>query len=312
MIPRIVDKVVDVHRARVDRVPGHWWHRAAIGAVIVGVAAGASAQQPAPRYADEAKREVRRMQDDLRGAALVGSGDELAIATPDGRIRPLSRNGCIPPMTKGGLIKIDCTMLDGPAYYFDASTRAMIESCSFWSPEAKRCPPKGWPVDVPGCDAELPQSITGSWRLYALPGAGGFSKLDNGWTMTLNGEAITFAVNGRATLQRSYEVLERRDGRYSLEISDARSARTRIDLELAPCGLFVESEEFCDAFCKNFAAEVGVPTEQEIREVARRITGEPNGESLERIVAALRQSVEQGPRPLFLERAFFTAASSEP
>lgn len=58
----------------------------------------------------------------------------------------------------------------------------------------------------------------------------------------------------------------------------------------------------------NFAADVGVPTEQEIREVARRIAGEGNGESLERIVAALRESIEQNPRPLFLERAFFTAA----
>lgn len=307
VMPRIVEAVSDVRRPSVADAPRQWRYKAVIGAVLVSIAAGAGAQAAPPRYADEVRRMLQPHEDELRRSTLVGSDDELALATPDGELRPLTR-GCVPPVTKGGLIKVDCTVSDGPAYYFDASTRAMIESCSFWFPDPKRCPPKQWPVDVPACDATIPDRINGTWRLYAIPGAGGFSPIDDGWTMTLTGESMTFVFSGRAPLERSYEVLERRDRRYSLEISDTRFAKTRIDVELAPCGLFVESEEICDAFCENFAAEVGVPTEQEIREVARRIAGERNGESLERMVTALRASIEQGPRPLFRERAFYTTA----
>ena len=297
-------------RPCVSRGAGRLRHRAGIGAVIVCIAATANAQPAAPPGVEAVERVQQEYQDQLRRSTLVGSGDDLAIALPNGELAPLRREGgCLPPVTRGGLIKIDCTVSDGPAHYFDASTRAMVESCSFWFPDPRRCPPKQWPVDVPGCETEVPQGITGTWRFYAIPAAGGFSAVDNGWIMTLTDESITFTFDGFAPLQRSYTVLEHGDRRYALEIRDARSAATRVDVELAPCGLFVESEATCDAFCENLADDVGAPTptEQEIRELARRVTGTQNDESLERMVAAIRESIEQGPRSIFLERAFFTA-----
>jgi hypothetical protein len=137
--------------------------------------------------------------DRLRRSHLVGSDDSLAIEMPDGeRISVARRGGCLPPVFKAGLIKVDCTPTDGPAHYFEAATRAMVESCSFWFPEPKRCPPRQWPAEVPGCDGAVSQSITGSWNIYALPSAGGFYPIDSGWTMTLTERSISFDFGGLA------------------------------------------------------------------------------------------------------------------
>jgi hypothetical protein len=275
--------------------------------VIVGIATAVSAQQPSPPSQEEIERIQQEYQDELRRSTLIGADDDLAIELPNGDLIPVGRGrGCLPPLTRGGLIKVDCTPFDGPAHYFDESTRAMIESCSFWFPDPRRCPPKQWPVAVPGCDAEIPQSITGTWRFYAIPTAGGFSPVDGGWTITLAAESITFDFTGSAQVERSYAVVEQENQRYSLEIRDDRSARTLVDFELAPCGLSIESEGICDAFCENFADEVGVPTDEQIRDIARRIGGGQNDELLERIVATIRESIEQGPQPIFPKRAFFT------
>jgi hypothetical protein len=286
-----------------------------MGAIAVGMAAAAGAQQAVSPDLEAVEREAQRRQQEylerLRRSTLVGVDDGLAIELPDGELIPLGRRGgCMPPVARGGLVKVDCTVWDGPAYYFDASTRAMVESCSFWFPEPRRCPPKQWPVDVPGCDAALPQSITGTWKLYAVPAAGGFSPVPNGWTMTLTDESITFAIDGFAPVRRAYVLLERAERRYALELRDALSATTRIDVELAPCGLFVESERICDAFCENLADEVGVPTAEDIREAAGRMSGGQSEESIERMIAAIRESIEQGPQPIFLERSFFAAESA--
>jgi hypothetical protein len=125
----------------------------------------------------------------------------------------------------------------------------MVESCSFWFPDPNRCPPKEWPIETPGCDGQVPPGITGAWTLHALPTAGGFSPIGGGWTIRLSDNSITFDLSGSAKLERSYAVLEQDDQRFSLEIRDDRSARTVVDVELAPCGLFIESEAVCDAFC---------------------------------------------------------------
>lgn len=274
--------------------------------VIVGIATAVSAQQGSPPSQEEIERIQQEYQDQLRRSTLVGPDDDLAIEFPNGDLIPVGRaRGCLPPLTRGGLIKVDCTPFDGPAHYFDESTRAMIQSCSFWFPDPSRCPPEQWPIDVPGCDAQVPQSITGTWRFYATPTAGGFSPVDGGWTITLLDESITFDFTGSAQVERSYAVVEQDNQRYSLEVRDDRSARTLVDLELAPCGLFIESEGVCDAFCENLADEVGVLTDEEIRDIARRIGGGQNDESLQRIVATIRESIEQGPYPIFPKRAFF-------
>jgi hypothetical protein len=281
-------------------------HRGYIAAGILGIAAAASAQQtPAPSQA-ETERAQQEYQDQLRRSTLIGLDDGLSIELPSGEVIPINRgSGCLPPQKRGGLIKVDCTPLDGPAHYFDESTRTMVESCSFWFPDPKRCPPKPWPVDVPGCDAELPLSITGTWRYFALPSAGGFSSVDRGWTMTLDGRSITFDFGGFAKIERSYSVVQGDKQRYSLEMRDDRSAKTLVDFELAPCGLFIESEGICDAFCENLADELGVPTDDQIRDIAQQIGGGQDEKSLEQIVATIRESIEQGPQPIFPKRAFF-------
>jgi hypothetical protein len=280
-------------------------HRSHISAVIVCIATAASAQDTPPQGREEVGRIQQEYQDQLSHSKLIGENDNLAIELPNGKLISVRReSGCMPPLTRGGLIKVDCTLLDGPAYYFDASTRAMVEPCSFWFPDSSRCPPKQWPVEVPGCSAEVPQSIRGTWRFYAVPTAGGFSPVNGGWTITFADKFITFNLGDSIQIKRAYAVLERKNYQYSLELRDDRSEKTLVDLELASCGLFIESRGVCDAFCKNFAEEVPVPTEKQIQEVARRIGG---GQNADEIVGAIRRSIEQGPQPIFPERAFFVS-----
>src|SRR5262245_621624 len=137
-----------------DKVPSHKGQRAAaelgvmrhrthISALIVSFAAAASAQDISPRTPDEIARVQQEYRDQLRSSTLIGEDDNLAIKTPNGDLISVRReSGCLPPLTRGGLIKVDCTLLDGPAYYFDESTRRMVEPCSFWFADSVRCPPK--------------------------------------------------------------------------------------------------------------------------------------------------------------------------
>jgi hypothetical protein len=303
----------------IDRTPSHirlctaaklrrYAARALISALISGIATAASAQNAPPPSQEEIARAQQEYQDQMRRSRLVGEDDKLAIELPNGDLISVRREGgCLPPVTRNGLIKVDCTPFDGPAYYFDASTRAMVEPCSFWFADSARCPPKRWPVDVPGCDATVPQSVTGTWRFYAVPTAGGFSPVNGGWTMTLTDRSITFDLNDSVRIERRYGVVRQENRRYSLELRDDRSAKAVVDLELASCGLFVESEGVCDAFCRNFADEVGAPTEEQIQEMAKRISDSQNGDSAEPIVAAIRESIAQGPQAVFPKRSFFVS-----
>jgi hypothetical protein len=86
--------------------------------------------------------------------------DDLSIELAPGDLIPVGpKHWCMPPLTRNGLIKVDCTPFDPPAYYFDESTRTMVEACSFWVPDPKRCPPKQWPIDVPGCEGHIEQGL---------------------------------------------------------------------------------------------------------------------------------------------------------
>jgi hypothetical protein len=272
---------------------------------IVGIATAGRAQQAPPTTEEEIDLIQQAYQDQLRRSTL-SLDDDPAIELPNGDLIPVGReHGCLPPQTRAGLIKVDCTLFDGPAHYFDEATRAMIESCSFWFPDPRRCPPKQWPLDIPGCDAAVPKRITGTWRFFAIPTAGGYSPVEGGWTITWADESITFDLARSTQVERSYAVVEQDSPRYTLELRDERSARTLIEVELAPCGLFIESEGICDAFCQNLATEVGVPTDEQIRDIAGRIGEGQSDESRERIVATIRESIERGPRSIFLKRAFF-------
>jgi hypothetical protein len=219
----------------------------------------------------------------------------------------------LPPVSSGGVIKVDCTPLDGPAHYFDESTRAMIESCSFWFADPKRCPPKQWPLDLPDCDGTVPQGITGIWRFYAIPAASGFFPTTGGWTMTLAEGSMSFDFYGTVPAERSYTVVEQSDRRYALEISDDSSATTAIDIELAPCGILVEANAVCDAFCENIGGEVGAPTDAQLRSMVANSFGDSVDEdTLERILETIRESEQpQQPQPLFPARAYFRDLSGD-
>jgi hypothetical protein len=275
------------------------------------------AQELGPRDQQEIEQQNERMRREyaerLSRSRLVGSADTLAIEMPDGeRISVARKAGCSPPVSRGGVIKVDCTPTDGPAHYFDESTGAMIESCSFWFPDPKRCPPNRWPVEVQGCDGAVPQDITGTWRFHALPSAGGFSSVNGGWTMTLADGSISFDFPAFAQVVRSYTVIDRRDRRYTVEVEDAAAATTTLDIELAACGMLVEANAGCDAFCENMASEVGTPTEEQLRAMLAKSLPESVDEAtLARIVESAKSQQRQDPRPLFPERAFFRAVTND-
>jgi len=132
--------------------------------------------------------------------------------------------------------------------------------------------------------------------------------------MTLADGSITFDLYGFAKVERSYTVVERDEQRYSLEIRDGLT-ETAIDIELAPCGLLVEGQGVCDAFCKNIASEVGTPTDAQLREiVARRLGDRFDLDTLERILESIpdaEQRQQQKPQPLFPERAFFLEVTND-
>lgn len=265
-----------------------------------------SAQQPLSANQLEIER-IRDYLQSLRRSRLVGSNDSLAIEMPDGKLSSVARTaGCAPPLSRGGLIQVDCAGLDdGVVYYFDESTRAMIEVCGTWFDDQKLCPPPQWPIEVPDCDGAVPENITGAWRFYALPGSDGFYPVTAGWTMTLDENSLWFDFYGVAQVARSYTGVVTGDRRYALEIKDARSATTAIQVELAQCGMIVEADGVCDAFCENLADEIGTPTEQDLRTVVRRALGDNVDEAtVDRILADAAKTRPQQPQTVFPARAF--------
>ena len=269
---------------------------------VVAIAVGSDAQHSTAQNQEESRPQTG---DRLAGSRLVGTNDDLAMELPNGELIAFySATGrwCLPPVARGGVIKVDCTVEDGPAYYFDESTRALIEACSFWFPDLNRCPPKEWPIEVPDCDGALPEGIAGTWRFAALPGAGGLSSVDGGWTMTLADGAIHFDFHRGAPIARSYVIVDHVGQRYSLELRDPLSDTTTIDVELAPCGLLIDAADACDAFCNNMNDEVGRPTDEQLREM---LADRFDANTIERLLAIVRDEAERGPRPLFPPRSYF-------
>jgi hypothetical protein len=228
-------------------------------ALLAGAAPETSAQQ-APSL-EETIDQLRRDIDPWRRSRLVGAGDSLAIELPGQEpISVAPSAGCAPPLSRNGVIQVDCPSLndDGVVYYFDEATRAIIEQCVAFRGDPRRCPPPQWPIEGQSCDGTVPPSITGTWRFYALPGTDGFYPLVGGWTMTLREGSMLFDFPGLARLVRSYTSVAASDGRYTLEIKDARAATTAINVQLAQCGMLVEGAGVCDGFCRNVAAEFGI------------------------------------------------------
>ncbi len=123
--------------------------------------------------------------------------------------------------------------------------------------------------------------------------------------MTLDENSLWFDFYGVAQVARSYTAVVTGDRRYALEIKDARSATTAIQVELAQCGMIVEAAGVCDAFCENLADEIGTPTEQDLRTVVRRALGDNVDEAtVDRILADAAKTRPQQPQTVFPARAF--------
>src|SRR5687768_4558095 len=114
--------------------------------LLLGLASEASAQ-PAPSVEQEVARVQQENADRWRRSRLVGAGDSLAIELPGGELISVAPKGCAPPLSRGGVIQVDCAGGDdGVVYYFDEVTRAMIEPCGDRLADPKRCPPPRWPI----------------------------------------------------------------------------------------------------------------------------------------------------------------------
>ena len=292
-----------------------WFSRLAAFAFI-GFVMSADSQEDAGQLQEKFDRIQQEHQDQLRRSRLIGSGNDLAIEMPNGELSYFrDMAGCGPPVSRGGTIQIDCTILDGPVYYFDESTREFIEVCSFWFPDPRRCPPKQWPIEVADCDGAIPPGISGTWRFHATPTFRGFRPSDGGWTMTITEASILFDFYGFSQVERSYSVTHSDDLRYEVELQDESSETRVLRIEPGPCGFFVESDAECDEFCRNLAEELGTPTDEELREVVTRSLGEKlDVTQLEWVLSHLPNEAERrqrDPQPLFPERAYFLKVTGD-
>lgn len=298
----------------------HRWSRlVGIGTIALyclcfGMAVGFVTESSAQNAQEDIEEVRQEYADRLQRSRLIGPPNDLAIELPNGELISIGRgNGCAPPVLRAGVVQVNCTAFDGPTYYFDESTGAMIEACSLWFPEPKRCPPRRWPIEVSECDGTVPRDIVDTWRLYAVPGATGFHPTDGGWTMTLGEGTMTFDFYGVAEAERSYAVVARDGPHFSLELRDSSSETTTIELQLAPCGLLVEADAVCNAFCENIARDAGTPTDEQLREIiANSLGNEADPATLEQILRSIPNEAarrQQQPQPLFPERAYFRRAS---
>jgi hypothetical protein len=219
--------------------------------------------------------------------------------------------GCLPPEIKNGMAQINCSLSDGPVYYFDESTREIVQICS-WLSDAENCPPRQWPIEAPGCDGRVSTDILGTWRLSSYAGPSGFSPVggrgpsgawpnDGGWSMTIAADSIAFDIYESAQIERPYAVVAQDDQRYVLELRDDFGETETIDIELAPCGLVVEAEAACTSFCQNMHNDVPFET---VREIVLKLTaGRLDDDLVEEMLSRASDTTQR--RSFFPVRSYF-------
>lgn len=154
----------------------------------------------------------------------------------------------------------------------------------------------------------------GTWQLQGYVYAnGGIRPVNSSRIITLADDSITFGFTDMPEqVERSFSILAEGAQRYELELRDRTRETTAITTELAPCGILIESEGVCDAFCENVASEFPVPTDEQIREAIVNQMGDHfNDEVIEQIYAQVRESIAQGPQPLFREHSFFVRVTDD-
>ncbi len=243
----------------------------------------------------------------------VAIADEIYTVKRGGEVIDVtSIHRCFPPQTRNGIVRINCSAFDGPVYFFDESTRENISICPFWGcdllddDEKKQtcrteCPPKQWPLEVPDCDKQFVESILGTWRLESTVSPGGLAKNHGGWSMTIAADSMLFDFYKIVQIERSFAVIHNKNRQYILEQKDETGETETINIKLMPCGLMVDSEAVCSAFCENFLDEF---SEEDRRIIILKLLSDAFDDStVEEIIK--RSAEERGQHPVFQNHSFF-------
>ena len=220
-------------------------------------------------------------------------------------------NGCTAPETRNGIVRIDCSRLDGPRYFFDESTREIISICPFWGCDILKdneqnqtckteCPPKQWPIEISDCDNQVVEGILGTWRLESTLTPSGLSRTHGGWSMTIADDSVLFDFQEVVQFKRSYAVVEKDNRYYKLELEDESEEIETINIKLMPCGLMIEPKAVCSAFCKNLHSEFSEEDRRAILSIVA--VGFDDSMIEEFIKRSLEESHQQ---PFFSNHSFF-------
>jgi len=217
---------------------------------------------------------------------------------------------CTAPQTRNGIVRINCSILDGPVYFFDESTNKIISICPFWGCDLldddeqrqtcrTECPPKQWPIEVPNCDNQVVESILGTWRLESSLLPSGLSRTHGGWSMTIADDSVLFDFQEVVQFNRSYAVVENKNRHYVLELKDESGETDTITIKLMQCGLMVEPKAVCSAFCKNLHNEF---SEEDRRAILRLLLVGFDDSKIEEFI---KMSFEEPQQPFFSNHSFF-------
>ena len=240
--------------------------------------------------------------------------DEVFTVEHDGELIDVSSSNihCLPPEARNGIVRINCSMFDGPVYFFDELTKDNISICTFWGCGLLRddeereacktkCPPKRWPIEIPDCDSQVVEGIEGTWRHDLNVSPGGLSPVRRGSSMTFTTDSVIFNYYEIVKIKRSYSIVESENRQYILELKDQQGESERLNIKLMPCGLEVKSKDGCSAFCQNVRDDI---SEEDFREIVIKVLSGGSDDSL--IEAVLQQPAEVWrQQSIFPKHSFF-------
>lgn len=213
---------------------------------------------------------------------------------------------CLPPETRNGIVRINCSNIEGGVYFYDESTGETISVCTRcnWLKDDKmkhacktECPPKEWPLEIPNCDNQVAESILGTWRLDSHLVLGVFGPISHdGWSITITDHAMLFDFHGIVQFERSIAVVDTNNRHVVLELQDDSGETDTVTIRFMPCGLMFKPDTECSAFCKNLNSEF---SKEDYRAISK-LTGHYLDD------ATIEKIIEQAPRrPFFSGRDYF-------
>lgn len=256
-----------------------------------------------PSYAQQSGVVLGESKDQIQAARDSGADAAFVIEQNGERIDLTKLPECSgPPERRNGVVKIDCSVLDGPVHYFDESTHELIQTCSIWGRD-EACPPERWPVETADCENQATNGISGTWRLHSIASAHGYSQQPDGWAISISADSMIFEFREGFRLVRSYAIASRDERRYRLELRDGRGMTETIGIDLLECGFLVDSGEECGRFCENFRNDV---LSDGRREEFLALIGDQFGAAeADRLLEALLQ------QPIFIDRSYYQHVVSD-